>query len=45
MGELTNDSVVGEAELTLSLSLSLSLYCSVLFRKNWGDSRENDLST
>ena len=23
MGELTNDSVVGEAELTLSLSLSL----------------------
>ena len=42
MGELTNDSVVGEAELTLSLSLSL--YCSVLFRKNWGDSRENDLS-
>ena len=41
MGELTNDSVVGEAELTLSLSL----YCSFLFRKNWGDSRKNDLST
>ena len=27
MGELTNDSVVGEAELTLSLSVFIVVFC------------------